>query len=326
MKESKRPRWGRRRFLGLGALLFGAIIAGGVIPSLRAVEEDPVEFPRVVYRATSKFNGNIRVVEDESHRYLMFGPSQQSGQNRRNLNRSAFRYVDGFHLGLAAVPEAKSALFIGLGGGLGPRQFHAFYPRMKIDAVEIDPIVARIARRYFRLPADSRMKVTVGDGRAFLQKTDKKYDLILLDAYDAKSAPPMLTTVEFMRLVKSRLNPGGALVANVIAAQRGPRSRFGRSEYKTLLNVFSDVKVFPVQSSLNPNEDPTDYENLIYVAKNGGELPTRTVWARRSKRLARSEIRELGRIAEKGPLASWPTEDVDVLTDKNPPQEDLFGY
>ena len=308
-----------------GLLAGVALVGCSVFPALKALDEENPGDTRVVYRAQSKINGDVQVMEDRDYRFLMFGRSLQSGQNKRNLNRSAFRYVDGFHLGKAVVPDAKSALFIGLGGGMGPRQFHNFYKDMRVEAVDIDPVVVRIARRYFRLPSGPRMKVAVGDGRAYLEKNKQKYDLILLDAYDARSAPPMLTTVEFMRLVKSRLHPGGALVANVITAREGSRSGFGRSEYKTMRSVFGGVTVFPIQSALNPNESPTDHENMIYVAKNGGELPTRSAWRQRVRALRRPEIRELARIVERGPLPPWPVGDVQVLTDANPPQEDLFG-
>jgi spermidine synthase len=169
------------------------------------------------------------------------------------------------------------------------------------------------------------MKVHVGDGRAFLEKSKSKYDLIFLDAYDAHSAPPLLTTVEFMRIIRDHLTPKGALVANVIAAQQGSRSGFGRSEYKTFRSVFSDVAVFPIQSALNPSESPENYENLMMVALKSGKLPTTGGWKRKAADLRRPEIREITQLAAHGPIRNWPTDDVTVLTDARPPKEDLFG-
>ncbi len=280
---------------------------------------------KTIFREKSEFNGDVRVVEDNFTRYLLFDRSMQTGQDKKNPNRSAFRYVDGFHLGMVAVPHAKSALFIGLGGGMGPRQFHAFYNGMKIDAVEIDPMVVKIAKTYFKLPQDERLKTYVGDGRAFLEKSKSQYDIIFLDAYDAHSAPPMLTTVEFMRIIRDHLTSKGALVANVIAAREGDRSRFGRSEYKTFRSIFTDAGVFPIQSALSTDESPTDYENLTMVALKSGKLPAKAEWARRVQKLRRAEIRELTKIAAHGPLSDWPTSDVSVLTDANPPKQELFG-
>ncbi len=323
------PRRLHRLLWGLLAVLTALSVAGGIALRMapRAQAWEVGEGPRfkTVFSGESTFNGQIRVTEDQFTRYLMFGNSLQTGQDMKTPARSALRYVDGFHLGMAAVPGATSALFIGLGGGMGPRQFHDFYPKMRIETVEIDPMVARIARDYFKLPDDARLKSNVGDGRAFLEKSKAKYDLILLDAYDAHSAPPMLTTVEFMRLVKSRLTDRGALVANVIAAREGSRSGFGRSEYKTMKAVFPDVAVFGIQSALEPDAVPSDYENMTYVALKSGKLPTLPVWKARVAKLRRPEIRELTRVVEHGPFKTWPTGDVSVLTDANPPHEELFG-
>jgi spermidine synthase len=313
-----------RSVLAVWSVLLLLLAALG-IGRVRAWEVGEGPRYRTLFTAHSEFNGDVKVVEDAFTRFLMFGNSLQTGQDRKNLNRSAFRYVDGFHLGMAAVPGARSALFIGLGGGMGPRQFHDFYPKMRIEAVEIDPLVVRLAKEYFRLPEDNRLKVFVGDGRAFLEKSKARYDLIFLDAYDAHSAPPMLTTVEFMKIIRDHLTPKGALVANVIAAERGARSRFGRSEFKTFRSVFSDVAVFPIQSAVEENASPTDYENLTMVAMKAGKLPDQKLWEQRIQRLRRPEFREITRIVRHGPLSDWPTGDVQVLTDANPPHEELFG-
>jgi spermidine synthase len=310
----------RRSLLGVSFLL----ALGGAAVSRAWEIGDPPRY-KTLTEKKSEFNGNIRVVEDDFTRYLMFDRSLQTGQDKKNPNRSALRYVDGFHLGRIAAPQARSALFIGLGGGMGPRQFYYFYPRMRIEAVEIDPAVAQIAREYFGLPQDRRMKVRVGDGRAFLEKNPSKFDLIFLDAYDAHSAPPLLTTVEFMKLIRDRLTPKGALVANVIAARSGPRSGFGRSEYKTMRSVFSDVAVFPIQSALDPSESEMNYENLTMVALKSGKLPSPDQWKSRAQSLRRPEIANLEKIVQHGPLKDWPTSDVSILTDKNPPKQDLFG-
>jgi hypothetical protein len=63
----------------------------------------------------------------------------------------------------------------------------------------------------------------------------------------------------------------------------------------------------------------------MMVARNGGELPARAAWVRRVRALRRPEIRELEKVARRGPIVNWPTQDVEVLTDANPPKEDLFG-
>jgi spermidine synthase len=88
-------------------------------------------------------------------------------------------------------------------------------PAVQIDAVEIDPVVARLARDYFGLVEDDRLQVHVEDGVEFIARIPHAYDYILLDAYDADAIPEALATAEFFRSVRAKLAPGGVAVANL---------------------------------------------------------------------------------------------------------------
>ena len=90
------------------------------------------------------------------------------------------------------------------------------------------------------------MKVHVKDGRVFLSETEKRYDLIILDAYCADSIPFHLAAVEFYEIAKSRLKPGGILASNMIGALEGERSRLFRSMHLTLTRVFPAAYTFAV--------------------------------------------------------------------------------
>jgi SAM-dependent methyltransferase len=90
-----------------------------------------------------------------------------------------------------------------------------------VDAVEIDPRLVQIGRQ--RNPdhpyADPRVHVHVNDGRAFLERTNAKYDLIVFALPDSLTLvagasslrlESYLFTVQAMRSVHSHLAPGGA--------------------------------------------------------------------------------------------------------------------
>ena len=92
-----------------------------------------------------------------------------------NLNApytTPFEYPDYFSLALAYRPEAKRALFIGLGGGSGPKRFWRDFPQLDVDAVELDKEVVNVAYRFFQPPRDLRLEVDVEDGRR-TEKTDE---------------------------------------------------------------------------------------------------------------------------------------------------------
>jgi hypothetical protein len=123
-------------------------------------------------------------------------------------------------------------LVVGLGGACIQRFLHDRLPDAIIESVELDPAVRDVARRFFALKEDDRQIVHIGDGREFIEKTDQRYDLIMLDAFSADSIPYMLATREFLLAVKERLRPGGVVCANL---WRGVR------EYPDMLKTYEDV-------------------------------------------------------------------------------------
>jgi spermidine synthase len=107
-------------------------------------------------------------------------------------------------------PHARTALLIGLGGGLLPRVLDRY--GIETRAVEIDPTIAQVAREHFGYFG----RVTVADGRRFLRDTKEKYDFVILDAFTGDSPPSHLLTREALREAKRVLNPNGVLAINVI--------------------------------------------------------------------------------------------------------------
>ena len=107
------------------------------------------------------------------------------------------------------------------------------FPQLRLHAVELDPSSSTSPTGYFELPRDPRLQVDVGDGRRFLAGNEKRWDVIVVDAFFADSIPAHLVTQEFLALARSRLAPGGVVVMNAIGALAGPGSRLFRSIYKT---------------------------------------------------------------------------------------------
>jgi tRNA1(Val) A37 N6-methylase TrmN6 len=90
-----------------------------------------------------------------------------------------------------------------------------------IDAVEIDPTLLRFGRQHNPDHAyqDPRVSAYVNDGRAFLQSTDAKYDLVIFALPDSLTLvsgasslrlESYLFTEEAIRTARAHLKPGGA--------------------------------------------------------------------------------------------------------------------
>ena len=104
-----------------------------------------------------------------------------------------------------------------------PTALHTVLPRTVIDTVEIDPAVVSVAKNYFNFKPDGTLRVHVADGRKFVQqalKEGRRYDIVMLDAFDENYIPPHLLTREFLQEVKAVLAPGGVVAANTFTASR----------------------------------------------------------------------------------------------------------
>jgi len=125
--------------------------------------------------------------------------------------------------------------------------------------VEIDPVVTRVAREYFGLEPEEADIYHV-DARQYLLRTDKKYDLIVLDAFGSGSIPFHLVTTEAFALVKAHLKPGGRLAINMESV--GWRSKLAQAFTRTLDEQFAHVTVLPLA------EPPNELGNLVFFASD----------------------------------------------------------
>jgi spermidine synthase len=276
----------------------------------------------VVFAQDTQYH-RLAVVDDADTRYLRFDASLQSAMWKDDPFRTRFRYTDYFSLGLAYKPDAENVLFVGLGAGSSPKLMWRDFPELQIEVVEIDPVVVDVGYRYFGVPRDPRLEVRAGDGRQFLAKDERKWDVIVLDAFFADTIPFHLVTQEFMELVEQRLAPGGVVVTNAIGALAGPGSKLFRSIYRTYRTVFPTVQVHPVFEQARPEEDA--FRNLILVASDAA-LPSAEVLAARWRDIRREHpgAPDLDRAFADRRDEPIPTSDVPTLTDDYAPTDALL--
>ena len=173
-------------------------------------------------------------------------------------------YARYYHLLRHFKPDFQNTLLIGGAGYTFPRDYLAKYPNAKIEVVEIDPQMTEIARRFFRLQDDPRLKITHQDGRIFLnQAAENRFDVVLMDAFGSLfSVPFQLTTVEAVANISRALKDDGVVIFNVGGAIKGDASRFLRAELKTYRQIFPKVYLLKINSELSDE----DLQNFIIVA------------------------------------------------------------
>ena len=150
---------------------------------------------------------------------------------------------------MTAEPDSpKDLLILGMGTGTYATQCRAFFPAMQIEGVEIDEKITDFAHRYFSL--DPSVPVTTYDGRAYLAGTDKKYDVIMVDAYQDITIPFQMSSQEFFRSVRSHLKENGIMIVNMNMISD---AEDGINAYlqDTISSVFSSVYTADVRGSSN---------------------------------------------------------------------------
>jgi len=177
---------------------------------------------------------------------------------------SGWPYLDFFHLSAALAQERRRALFIGLGGGVAPRQFARTYPGIAIDVVEHESAVVELARRFFAFDEIPGVAVHIADGAEFVARAPTgHFDVAVIDAYDGPRLDSVFTTEAFFRELGRVLTPGGALAINVIATlERGGAARRVVAAAKA---AFRDVRLVPVVD-VDDDFDRTALRNVVVVA------------------------------------------------------------
>jgi len=202
-------------------------------------------------RKTSPFTTIVVTEDDRGLRTLRFGDerARQSVGKPGDPDHVELRYARAMTAALAALDrEPRRMLIVGLGGGTIPTLLHKHYPETAIDVVDIDPVVAEVAKEYFGFREDALLKVSIDDGRRFIERCRRPYDVIFLDAYGEDSIPYDLATIEFLRAVRRAVKPDGVVAANVWSSQCNP---LHDDMLRTYQEAFDDLCLIDVPESGN---------------------------------------------------------------------------
>jgi spermidine synthase len=115
----------------------------------------------------------------------------------------------------------KSVLQVGLGAASFTRFLYRHRPDARMTVVEISPQVVAAARQFFKLPEESaHLRIEIADAHDWLATATRKFDLILVDGFDAEGRAGMLETEPFYLNCRNHLNAGGMLAANILTRNR----------------------------------------------------------------------------------------------------------
>jgi spermidine synthase len=249
-----------------------ALLVAGVLAAT-ALAAPALAYEAVLYEKTSAYASIVVTDEGDGLRALRFGRNgvRQSLVKPGDPEFLGLSYTRVALTGLALCEEPRRMLVIGLGGGTLPAFLRHHYPDAVIDAVDIDPEVAFVAREYFGFKEDALMRIHVADGRKFIESVRQPYDAIFLDAFGSDAVPAHLTTQEFLRAVRRAVSPGGVVIGNIW--DRG-YNRLYDSMVRTYREVFDELFVVGVADSGNrilfalPRRQPLARDELARVVRD----------------------------------------------------------
>ena len=244
----------QRTLLGTAALLAlsasfllgrKAVVAAVALAALLALPPGAVKAEAGLLHEEDSLYQFIQVVERDDGRRLLH---LNEGVAVHSVWRRDEVLTGGVWDAFLALPPLlgrplESVAILGNAGGTTARALGRFYPEARVDGVELDPAVSRVGREWFGMGDNPRLTVYDADARPFLRRTDRRYDLIVVDAYRQPYVPFYLATREFFRLARERLKPGGILALNVASVPDDEQLLEGIAS--TLTHEFETVAVWP---------------------------------------------------------------------------------
>ena len=234
-----RHRWLARLAGSLMLLLVGLVVFVKV-DAWSTARQFPGQ--HVVLRRNSPYGRLVVTESSGQYNFMENGVPVATSQDLERAEEAA-------HFAMVQRPDARRVLLVG-GGISGTAREILKYGVREVTYVELDPLVLEAARRY--LPgslADERIRVIATDGRRFVRRADRIYDVVIIDLPDpTTSQVNRYYTVEFFQEVQRCLAKGGVVglaigrYENYVSAEL---ARLVASTHRTLSAVFPRVQIWP---------------------------------------------------------------------------------
>ena len=208
---------------------------------------------RIEFETTSEFS-HIRVKRQGNVHTLLFvrdngDEVEESMVNLKKPYEVLVPYVRFMFTSYLFQPKPQRVLIVGLGGGAMVHFLRHYDPDLTVDVVEIDPAVVSVAGKYFEVHSGGKIDIITADGRKYLETTDKRYDVIYLDAFlkpaaetDSTGMPLAMKTVKFYKGLQEKLAPEGLVVFNL---NRQPSTE---ADIRNTRSAFPQGYVFRMQT------------------------------------------------------------------------------
>ena len=168
----------------------------------------------IIYEVQTKFQKIVMTRWKKDYWLFINGQEQFSTYDEEKYHEPIV------HPAMAMAPSRENILILGGGDGLAAREVLKYCDVDSLTLVDLDPVMTDLATHHpilskINKKAFSHKKMTVinGDGAAFLEKSQRLYNVIIIDLPDPDSMDLMhLYSDHFYRTVKAHLTRGGVMV------------------------------------------------------------------------------------------------------------------
>lgn len=188
-------------------------------------------YPRTIYKTTTSLGSIVEVREYFWVKSLYIdGFPQSQLAYKRDWNTILGNIKD------YSANHMQNALVLGLGGGDIISILRRQYPSAQIVAVELEPIVVKVAKDYFGVAESKYLKIVTGDAERYVLSCHLKFDLIIVDLYKGDDVASFVSNANFLHKINELLNVGGQAIFNY-ASHSFRQDDFERFE-KQLSQIF----------------------------------------------------------------------------------------
>jgi spermidine synthase len=163
--------------------------------------------------------GEPYIVESNKFKALYFdSESTQSLMDMQAPIRLVVSYTETMMGFLLFHSDPKSIAMIGLGGGSLAKYCHHHLPNSSILVLENNPRVIALKDQFHVPVNDARFQVIEADGAVYLQNTEEKFDVLLVDGYTKLGQAAQLCSEDFYASCLACLKPNGMMIINLSGA------------------------------------------------------------------------------------------------------------
>ena len=196
---------------------------------------------KVIEKTYSKINGEIIVSEFFGQRRIICCGLLQSGSLVHSIWLKALKKVREKNL------PTKKILILGFGGGTAAKIASKFWPAAQITGIEIDPIIIKLAKKYFALDQTPNLKILQTDAIDYIVN-NQQFNLILVDTYLGDQLPLHSESPNFLNALKKTLSQNGIIIFNRLFW--GEHKEKAKKFTQNLEKVFPQIELIRTSSNL----------------------------------------------------------------------------